>query len=69
MTAEHTSTTIRLDMPLLINGSGTPVKNRKLSQSSLEVLAIIAYKQPITKLEIEEEKKKLEMEKQMIIRL
>jgi len=31
----------------------TPVKNRKLSQSSLEVLAIIAYKQPVTKAQIE----------------
>lgn len=31
----------------------TPVKNRKLSQSSLEVLAIIAYKQPVTKSHIE----------------
>lgn len=31
----------------------TPVKNKKLSQSSLEVLAIIAYKQPVTKAQIE----------------
>lgn len=31
----------------------TPVKTRKLSQSALEVLAIVAYKQPITKGEIE----------------
>ncbi len=31
----------------------TPVKIRKLSQSALEVLAIIAYKQPVTKGEIE----------------
>lgn len=31
----------------------TPVKQRKLSQSALEVLAIIAYKQPVTKGEIE----------------
>jgi len=31
----------------------TPVKARKLSQSALEVLAIIAYKQPVTKAEIE----------------
>ncbi|MDO4395484.1 MAG: SMC-Scp complex subunit ScpB [Clostridia bacterium] len=31
----------------------TPVKIKKLSQSALEVLAIIAYKQPITKGEIE----------------
>lgn len=31
----------------------TPVKKRKLSQSALEVLAIIAYKQPVTKAEIE----------------
>ena len=31
----------------------TPVKRRKLSQSALEVLAIIAYKQPVTKGEIE----------------
>lgn len=31
----------------------TPVKTRKLSQSSLEVLAIIAYKQPVTKAQIE----------------
>ena len=26
----------------------TPVKHRKLSQSALEVLAIVAYKQPVT---------------------
>ena len=31
----------------------TPVKKRRLSQSALEVLAIIAYKQPVTKGEIE----------------
>ena len=31
----------------------TPVKVRKLSQSALEVLAIVAYKQPVTKGEIE----------------
>ena len=31
----------------------TPVKARKLSQSALEVLAIVAYKQPVTKGEIE----------------
>lgn len=31
----------------------TPAKHRKLSQSALEVLAIIAYKQPVTKGEIE----------------
>ncbi len=31
----------------------TPVKAKRLSQSALEVLAIIAYKQPVTKGEIE----------------
>ncbi|MGI6727192.1 MAG: SMC-Scp complex subunit ScpB [Anaerovoracaceae bacterium] len=31
----------------------TPVKEQKLSQSAMEVLAIIAYKQPVTKSEIE----------------
>ena len=31
----------------------TPVKQRRLSQSSLEVLAIIAYKQPVTKNQID----------------
>jgi len=31
----------------------TPVKQRKLTQSALEVLAIIAYKQPVTRGEIE----------------
>ena len=31
----------------------TPVKRRKLTQSALEVLAIVAYKQPVTKGEIE----------------
>jgi segregation and condensation protein B len=31
----------------------TPVKKRKLSQSALEVLAIVAYKQPVTKGEID----------------
>ena len=30
----------------------TPVKHKKLSQSALEVLAIVAYKQPVTKGEI-----------------
>lgn len=31
----------------------TPVKEKKLSQPALEVLAIIAYKQPVTRSEIE----------------
>lgn len=31
----------------------TPVKTKKLSQSALEVLAIVAYRQPVTKGEIE----------------
>ena len=31
----------------------TPIKAKRLSQSALEVLAIIAYKQPVTKGEIE----------------
>ncbi|MBQ8590142.1 MAG: SMC-Scp complex subunit ScpB [Firmicutes bacterium] len=31
----------------------TPTKEKKLSQSALEVLAIIAYKQPVTRSEIE----------------
>ena len=31
----------------------TPVKRRRLSQSALEVLAIIAYKQPVTRAQIE----------------
>ena len=31
----------------------TPVKRKRLSQSALEVLAIVAYKQPVTKGEIE----------------
>lgn len=31
----------------------TPVKMKRLSQSALEVLAIVAYKQPVTKGEIE----------------
>ena len=31
----------------------TPVKRRKLSQSALETLAIVAYRQPVTKGEIE----------------
>ena len=31
----------------------TPVKLRKLSQAALEVLAIVAYKQPVTKAEID----------------
>ena len=31
----------------------TPVKQRRLSQSSLEVLAIIAYRQPVTKTQID----------------
>jgi segregation and condensation protein B len=31
----------------------TPVRQKRLSQSALEVLAIIAYKQPVTKGEIE----------------
>ncbi len=32
----------------------TPIKKRRLSQSALEVLAIIAYRQPVTRGEIEE---------------
>ena len=32
----------------------TPVKTRRLSQAALEVLAIIAYKQPVTKSEIDQ---------------
>ena len=31
----------------------TPVKVKRLSQSAIEVLAIIAYRQPVTKVEIE----------------
>lgn len=31
----------------------TPIKKRRLSQSALEVLAIVAYKQPVTKGEID----------------
>ena len=31
----------------------TPVKTRRLSQAALEVLAIVAYKQPVTKSEID----------------
>ena len=31
----------------------TPIKEKRLSQSALEVLAIVAYKQPVTKGEIE----------------
>lgn len=31
----------------------TPVKSKRLSQSALEVLAIVAYRQPVTKGEIE----------------
>lgn len=31
----------------------TPVKNKRLSQSAMEVLAIVAYKQPVTRGEIE----------------
>lgn len=31
----------------------TPVKKKKLSQSALEVLAIVAYKQPVTRGEVE----------------
>ncbi|MEG0918843.1 MAG: SMC-Scp complex subunit ScpB [Anaerovoracaceae bacterium] len=31
----------------------TPVKKRKLSQSAMEVLAIVAYRQPVTRGEIE----------------
>lgn len=31
----------------------TPVKNKRLSQPSLEVLAIVAYKQPVTKSQID----------------
>ncbi|MBQ3921454.1 MAG: SMC-Scp complex subunit ScpB [Firmicutes bacterium] len=31
----------------------TPVKEKRLSQSALEVLAVVAYKQPVTKSEID----------------
>jgi segregation and condensation protein B len=36
-----------------INRLCTPVKEKRLTQSAMEVLAIIAYKQPVTKGEIE----------------
>lgn len=36
----------------------TPIREKALSQSLLEVLSIIAYKQPVTRLEIEEVKGK-----------
>lgn len=41
------------DMASYIDRLCTPVKRRKLSQAALEVLAIIAYKQPVTKGEID----------------
>lgn len=36
-----------------INRLCTPVKEKRLTQSAMEVLAIVAYKQPVTKGEIE----------------
>ena len=36
-----------------INSICTPVKERRLTQAALEVLAIVAYKQPVTKSEID----------------
>ena len=36
-----------------ISGICTPVKERRLTQAALEVLAIVAYKQPVTKSEID----------------
>lgn len=41
------------DNAIYIERLCTPVKRRKLSQSALEVLAIVAYKQPVTRGEIE----------------
>lgn len=41
------------DCAVYIERLCTPIKERKLSQAALEVLAIIAYKQPITKGEID----------------
>lgn len=41
------------DMASYIDRLCTPVKRRRLSQAALEVLAIIAYKQPVTKGEID----------------
>ena len=41
------------DMASYIERLCTPIKSRKLSQAALEVLAIIAYKQPVTKGEID----------------
>ena len=41
------------DMASYIERLCTPIKRRKLSQAALEVLAIIAYKQPVTKGEID----------------
>jgi len=43
----------RPENSLYIEKLCTPVREKRLSQSSLEVLAIIAYKQPVTKGEIE----------------
>lgn len=37
-----------------VSGVLNPVKERELSRSCLETIAIIAYKQPITKLEVEQ---------------
>jgi segregation and condensation protein B len=37
-----------------VSGVLNPIKERELSQSMMEVVSIIAYKQPITRLEIEE---------------
>ena len=43
----------RLENAEYIERLCTPAKQRRLSQSALEVLAIIAYKQPVTRGEIE----------------
>jgi segregation and condensation protein B len=43
----------RLENAEYIERLCTPAKKQKLSQSALEVLAIVAYKQPVTRSEIE----------------
>lgn len=45
--------TTRIDNAEYVEQLCTPVKTRKLTQSALEVLAIVAYKQPVTKGEID----------------
>ena len=51
---EHVQLTTAAEMKPFIEKLLQPVQKQSLSQSALETLAIIAYRQPVTKLEMEQ---------------